>query len=190
MDKELLAKLSALYIGASCTEFDTQSALSEPAAGGEDGVPEASHWPSARQTARASSCPCAACQKHVRFFDTARVPTVTNTCRDCKIYFAHAWLMTRFPLPSTVVSPSSLAAYGFSWPWVGPGFRNFPISFPRSLMKSLLWTARFCHSISSRVWISQDSWSRANYKWDEETCSVHRTKLELRKLLLSIVYNL
>jgi hypothetical protein len=43
MDEELLAKLSALYIGASCAEFDTESALSEAAADGEYDVPEASH---------------------------------------------------------------------------------------------------------------------------------------------------
>jgi hypothetical protein len=47
MDEELLAKLSALYIGASAEEFDTESAA---AAGGGYGMPESSKWAVAKQT--------------------------------------------------------------------------------------------------------------------------------------------
>lgn len=83
MDEELLAKLSALYVGVSAEEFDTDSAGTEAAADGEYGVPESSRWAAARQTARASSRRCAACQEHVRFFDTARVPCSHEYCREC-----------------------------------------------------------------------------------------------------------
>jgi hypothetical protein len=72
-----------LSIWEPTEEFDTDSAGTEAAADGEYGVPESSHWAAARQTARASSRRCAACQEHVRFFDMARVPCSPEYCRDC-----------------------------------------------------------------------------------------------------------
>ena len=55
IDEELLTKLSALYMGSSAEELDT-----EAAAEGEYGVPESSHWAATRQTARALLRRCAA----------------------------------------------------------------------------------------------------------------------------------
>jgi hypothetical protein len=80
IDEELLAKLSALYIQAPAEEGDFEYAATEAVSESE---PEPSSWAATRQTARALSRRCIACQEHIRFYDMARVPCNHEYCRDC-----------------------------------------------------------------------------------------------------------
>lgn len=76
MDEELLAKLSALYVESPAGDFSFEAASLS-----NHGEAESSGWAATRPTATYRRC--TACQEHVRFFDTARVPCDHEYCRDC-----------------------------------------------------------------------------------------------------------